>query len=82
MHVRDTIEIERGGRKAATVKKALISPLRPYSSMSRTAMTWRRRATSSSEYKIERDGDKVAEVSKRWFRVMDIYGIAGRTGAG
>jgi uncharacterized protein YxjI len=23
------------------------------------------------EYTIERDGDKVAEVSKRWFRVRD-----------
>ena len=27
------------------------------------------------EYKIELDGDKVAEVSKRWFRVRDTYGI-------
>jgi uncharacterized protein YxjI len=27
------------------------------------------------EYKIERDGDKVAEVSKKWFRVRDTYGI-------
>ena len=27
------------------------------------------------EYAIERDGDKVAEVSKRWFRVRDTYGI-------
>jgi uncharacterized protein YxjI len=27
------------------------------------------------EYKIERDGDHVAEVSKRWFRVRDTYGI-------
>jgi hypothetical protein len=24
---------------------------------------------------IERDGDKVAEISKRWFRVRDTYGI-------
>jgi uncharacterized protein YxjI len=24
---------------------------------------------------IERDGDHVAEVSKRWFRVRDTYGI-------
>jgi uncharacterized protein YxjI len=24
---------------------------------------------------IERDGDKVAEVSKRWFRVRDTYGV-------
>ena len=27
------------------------------------------------EYEIERGGDKVAEVSKRWFRVRDTYGI-------
>ena len=27
------------------------------------------------EYKIERAGDKVAEVSKRWFRVRDTYGV-------
>jgi uncharacterized protein YxjI len=27
------------------------------------------------EYAIEHDGDKVAEVSKRWFRMRDTYGI-------
>ena len=27
------------------------------------------------EYTIERDGTKVAEVSKRWFRIRDTYGI-------
>jgi uncharacterized protein YxjI len=27
------------------------------------------------EYTIERDGDKIAEVSKRWFRVRDTYGV-------
>ena len=27
------------------------------------------------EYKIERGGQQVAEVSKRWFRVRDTYGI-------
>jgi len=27
------------------------------------------------EYKIERGGHDVAEVSKRWFRVRDTYGI-------
>jgi uncharacterized protein YxjI len=27
------------------------------------------------EYTIERGGDKVAEISKRWFRMCDIYGI-------
>ena len=27
------------------------------------------------EFEIERDGDKVAEISKRWLRVRDAYGI-------
>jgi uncharacterized protein YxjI len=27
------------------------------------------------EYQFKRDGDKVAEVSKRWFRMRDTYGI-------
>jgi uncharacterized protein YxjI len=27
------------------------------------------------EYTIERDGTKVAEVSKRWFRFRDSYGV-------
>ena len=27
------------------------------------------------EYEIERDGEKVAEVSKKWFRVRDTYGV-------
>jgi len=27
------------------------------------------------EYKVERGGHRVAEVSKRWFRVRDSYGI-------
>jgi uncharacterized protein YxjI len=27
------------------------------------------------EYAVERDGDTVATVSKRWFRVRDSYGV-------
>ena len=27
------------------------------------------------EYAIEREGQRVAEVSKRWFRVRDTYGV-------
>ena len=27
------------------------------------------------EFEIEADGKKVAEVSKRWFRVRDTYGV-------
>jgi len=27
------------------------------------------------EYRIEQDGRRVAEVSKRWFRVAETYGV-------
>ena len=30
------------------------------------------------EYEIERDGDTVAEISKRWFRVRETYGVEVR----
>ena len=31
------------------------------------------------EYEIELDGDTVAEVSKKWFRIRDSYGVELRT---
>jgi uncharacterized protein YxjI len=27
------------------------------------------------EYEINRDGDAIARISKRWFRVRDTYGV-------
>ena len=59
------------------VKKALITPLRE---------RWIIKVEDGQdldvhgnivdhEYTIERDGTKVAEVSKRWFRVRDTYGV-------
>jgi uncharacterized protein YxjI len=77
LHIRDTMKIEHDGDTVATVKKALISPLRE-----RFAIDVERGGELSAkgnivdhEYEIERDGKKVAEVSKRWFRVRDTYGI-------
>jgi uncharacterized protein YxjI len=36
------------------------------------ALTWRRRENIvDHEYEFKREGDKVAEVSKRWFRMRD-----------
>ena len=75
--VRDTMSIERPGRPDASIKKALISPLRE-----------RFTATIGDgpdldiqgnildhEYSIELGRDKVAEVSKKWFRIRDTYGV-------
>ena len=77
LHVRDTMEIERGGRKVATVKKALVSPLRDRFSIDvEDGEDMEAKGNIvDHEYKIERDGDEIAEVSRRWFRVRDTYGV-------
>jgi uncharacterized protein YxjI len=77
LHVRDTMEIERGGRKVATVKKALVTPLRDRFSIDvEDGEDMEAKGNIvDHEYKIERDGDEIAEVSRRWFRVRDTYGV-------
>jgi uncharacterized protein YxjI len=77
LSIRDKMEIEREGHAVATVKKALVSPLRDRFSIDVEGgedMEAKGNITDH-EYKIERGGDKVAEISKRWFRVRDTYGI-------
>ena len=77
LSIRNTMEVERGGKTVATVKKALITPLRDRFSIEvedGEEMEAKGNIVDH-EYKIERGGDKVAEVSKRWFRVRDAYGI-------
>jgi uncharacterized protein YxjI len=77
LHIRDTMDIERGGKTAARVKKALITPLRERFSIEvEGAEDLEAKGNIvDHEYKIDRDGKRVAEVSKRWFRVRDTYGI-------
>jgi uncharacterized protein YxjI len=76
--VRDTMEIEdAGGHTVATVKQALITPLRD---------RWTVKVADSPdldvkgnildhEYTIEDGRTAVAQVSKKWFRVADTYGV-------
>jgi uncharacterized protein YxjI len=78
LHIRDTMEIEDGdGHRIATVKKALITPLRErYEVKVEDGEDLEVKGNIvDHEYKIERDGDKVAEVSKKWFRIADTYGV-------
>jgi uncharacterized protein YxjI len=77
LHIRDTMEIERDGHTVATVKKALITPLRDRFSIAVEGGDDMEAKGNivDHEYKIERGGEKVAEVSKRWFRIRDTYGI-------
>ena len=77
LHIRDTMEVERGGDTVATIKKALITPLRDRFSieLEEGGELSAKGNIVDHEYEIERDGQKVAEISKRWFRVRDTYGI-------
>jgi uncharacterized protein YxjI len=77
LSVRDKMEIERDGNTVATIKKALVSPLRDRYSISVDGGDDMEAKGNivDHEFKFERGGDKVAEVSKRWFRMRDTYGI-------
>jgi len=77
LHIHDTMEIERDGETVATIKKALITPLRERFSIELEdgGELSAKGNIVDHEYEIERDGEKVAEVSKRWVRVRETYGI-------
>lgn len=77
LRVRDTMEVERDGETVATIKKALITPLRDRFAIELEGgeeLTAKGNIVDH-EYEIEHDGEKVAQISKRWFRVRDTYGI-------
>jgi uncharacterized protein YxjI len=78
LRIKDTMDIQDvDGETAATIKKALIAPLRD---------RWKVEVANGlemdiqgnildHEYKIEAGKEKVAEVSKKWFRIRDTYGV-------
>jgi uncharacterized protein YxjI len=76
--IRDTMTIDGpDGDQMAVIKKALIAPLRD-----RWAVKVRNGPDLSVqgnifeyEYAIKQGWNKVAEISKKWFRLTDIYGV-------
>ena len=78
LRIKDTMDVlDTNGKTAATIKKALIAPLRD---------RWKVEVVNGPEmdiqgnildheYKIEAGKEKVAEVSKKWFRIRDTYGV-------
>jgi uncharacterized protein YxjI len=78
LRVKDSMKVESpGGDTLAMVKKALVSPVRD---------RWTVKIGNGPdldvkgnildhEYHIGEGRDKVAEVSKKWFRVRDTYGV-------
>ncbi len=78
VHVRDVMEIEGpDGSSVAKVKKAMLTPLRERFSidLATGAELSAHGNIVDHEFEIESDGTKVAEVSKKWFRVRDSYGV-------
>jgi uncharacterized protein YxjI len=78
LHIRDTMEIEGpNGETLATIKKALITPLRErwVVDVSNGPDMDVQGNILNHEYTIESGGQKVAEVSKKWFRIADSYGV-------
>jgi uncharacterized protein YxjI len=76
--VRDTMEIEGpDGSTVATVKKAVVSPIRDRFTVKvgNGPDLEVKGNILDHEYTIEGDGGKAAEVSKKWFRVADTYGV-------
>jgi uncharacterized protein YxjI len=79
LRVKDSMEIEDPhGGQIAMVKKALISPVRE-----RWVVKIKgghdlevKGSILDHEYSIGEGHDKVAEVSKKWFRLRDSYGVA------
>jgi uncharacterized protein YxjI len=80
--VRDVMEIKRGDDRVATVKKALISPLRERYDVNLDAGgEWKVQGNIvDHQYEIEGPNGKIAEVGKKWFRVRDTYGVQVEAG--
>jgi uncharacterized protein YxjI len=75
LSVRDTMKIERAAGNA-TVHKALIGLRDRFKiDVEGGADMTARGNLLDHEYQIESDGNEVASVSKKWFRVRETYGV-------
>jgi uncharacterized protein YxjI len=78
MRIKDSMEIEGpGGERVAMVKKALITPLRDrwVVNVANGPDLQVQGNILDHEYTIGEGRDKIAEVSKKWFRLRDTYGV-------
>jgi uncharacterized protein YxjI len=78
LHIKDTMEVEGpNGETIAKVKKALITPVRErYTVNVKGGPDLDVQGNIlDHEYHIGEGRDQVAEVSKKWFRVRDTYGV-------
>ncbi len=78
LRVKDSMEVEdANGKRVALVKKAIISPIRDrFTVKIKNGPDLDVKGNIlDHEYTIGEGRDKVAEVSKKWFRIRDSYGV-------
>jgi uncharacterized protein YxjI len=73
--IRDSMTIEFGEREAKVHKRALGIRDRYVIDFNEGDDFTAKGNFLDHEYEIERDGTQVAEVSRKWFRVRDTYGV-------
>ncbi len=75
--IRDTMEIEHDGQVVATVRKALISPLRNRSVIDLADGSQLEAVGNifDKEFDIQAGGQPIAHISRAWFRIRDTYGV-------
>src|SRR6476619_4588639 len=75
LSVRDKMKIEWGGT-SATVHKAMLGIRDRYTIDPDNGEKLHAHGNFvDHEYEIERDGETIATISKKWFRVRDTYGV-------
>jgi uncharacterized protein YxjI len=75
LSVRDTITIDVGSRHVTVHKKIVSIRDKFHIELDGGADLEAHGNIVDHEYEIEQAGRKVAEISKRWFRVRDTYGV-------
>ena len=76
LHVRDTMAIERDGKKIAEVHKRLIGIRDHLKVELEDGGEWKVKGNlTDHEYDIKGEHGKIAEISKKWFRVRETYGV-------
>jgi uncharacterized protein YxjI len=77
INIRDTMTIERPGKPDATIKKAMITPLRERYTLQAADVgeIEIQGNLTDHEYTFTKNGQKIAETSKRWFRIRESYGV-------
>ena len=73
--IRDSMKIEAGGREAKIHKRSLGIRDRYIVEVDDAEDYTAKGNFVDHEYEVERNGSKVAEVSKKWFRMRDTYGV-------